>query len=259
VTIALFVLLLVRSVLERQDVLLYMMALAIALGSFASFFLGYRWQPAVDCFRFPHDKPLEYLSFLAFLFGHSFGVTRFVGMQMWLSICLLATLVLTSLSVSWDMLFASHQSKLVQVIFVLSTFSLLFGVNTALGRVCLGVSSAASSRYVPYSLPAAFGIYLGLLALARYFPRAGHVLVTCFVVLCVVKETRVWHASATIHGYSAGKKAWKDCYLKSEDIAACTEITHFPIYPNPQATRLQEKLQYLKEHRLNLYKDAPSP
>src|SRR5262245_4694009 len=259
VTMALFALLLVRSVLEGQDVLLYIIALAVALASFASFFLGYHWQPAVDCFRFPHDKRLGYLSFLAFIFVQSCGVTRFVGIQMWLSLCLLATIVLTSLIVSWRMLFASQQSKLSQVIFVLSTFSLLFSINTALGRVCLGVGLAATSRYVPYILPTAFGIYLSLLALARSYPWAGQVLVTCFVILYAMQETSARQDRSTIHWFSNGKKAWKSCYLKRGDIAACDKSTSFPIYPSPQATRLQEKLQHLKAHRFNLYKETPSP
>jgi hypothetical protein len=255
VTIVFLALLLVHRVREHQEVLLHAVALGVALASFASFFLSYTFvQPDFDCFLLP-----DYISFLAFIVGRPFGITRFVGIKVWLSLGILAMLVVTSLTVSWRMLCASHPSRLVQVMFVLTTFSLLFSAHTAAGRLCLGVDTAGSSRYVPYNLPAIFGLYLGLLKLAHFRPRAAQVLVTLFVILCVIKEIPARQDNATIHSFANGKQAWKNCYLRSEDIAACDKSTGFPIYPIPQATRLSEKLQYLKDHRLNLYKDAPAP
>jgi hypothetical protein len=47
--------------------------------------------------------------------------------------------------------------------------------------------------------------------------------------------------------------AWKNCYLRLEDVEQCDEITNFRIYPMPEATQLKEKLLYLRQRQFNLY------
>jgi hypothetical protein len=54
-----------------------------------------------------------------------------------------------------------------------------------------------------------------------------------------------------------GKQRWREAYLQTGDIRSADRLSGFEIHPNPQATRLQEKLDYLKEHQLNLYGNAP--
>jgi hypothetical protein len=53
-----------------------------------------------------------------------------------------------------------------------------------------------------------------------------------------------------------GRSAWRNCYLARHDIHHCDTLTHFQIYPQPEATHLQEKLDLLERNRLNLYADS---
>jgi len=55
--------------------------------------------------------------------------------------------------------------------------------------------------------------------------------------------------------YFQGKKLWKECYLKKEDIALCTKETGFQIHPQSENLDFKQKLDYLKRKKLNLYKD----
>ena len=68
------------------------------------------------------------------------------------------------------------------VIVVLITFSLLFAFNAAFGRVCLGISSAAAGRYMPYLIPGFLGLYFHLTAVSRK-PRAVLIALGLYVAL----------------------------------------------------------------------------
>jgi hypothetical protein len=52
--------------------------------------------------------------------------------------------------------------------------------------------------------------------------------------------------------YANGKRRWRDCYLATSDVAACS--VPFKIYPEPAATRLEEKLRFLRERRLSFFR-----
>jgi hypothetical protein len=53
------------------------------------------------------------------------------------------------------------------------------------------------------------------------------------------------------------KLRWKTCYLQTEDIKHCDQVAGPGIYPEPtENAHLQEKLQYLKKTRQNLYSDS---
>jgi hypothetical protein len=56
-----------------------------------------------------------------------------------------------------------------------------------------------------------------------------------------------------------GKARWKKCYLQVEDIKQCNKSTSFVIYPPGEQHGLDEKLQYLKKTRQNLYLDQQAP
>jgi hypothetical protein len=59
---------------------------------------------------------------------------------------------------------AKDRAPLDQTIFFLTAFSLLFAITTAIGRVCLAVSTGSSTRYIPYILPSFLGMYFALLS-----------------------------------------------------------------------------------------------
>jgi hypothetical protein len=57
-------------------------ALAVSLGSLGSFFLGYRFAPAVDCFRFPHPDLSAYPKFIGLMMVSYLGL-RGRGWEPW--------------------------------------------------------------------------------------------------------------------------------------------------------------------------------
>jgi hypothetical protein len=50
------------------------------------------------------------------------------------------------------------------------------------------------------------------------------------------------------------KQHWKTCYLQTEDLEGC-DNAGLPMYPNAQQGHLQQKLDFLKKTRQNLYLD----
>ena len=53
--------------------------------------------------------------------------------------------------------------------------------------------------------------------------------------------------------YTDGKRAWVECYLRTENISECDKSADFVIYPHPDQTGMKEKLDYLKARQLNLF------
>lgn len=140
------------------------------------------------------------------------------------------------------------------VIVVLLGYSLLFCLTTAIGRVCLGMDTAQASRYLPYSMLGFLGLYFHLLTThtskLRNSVLALFLLGSGFAAIHLTKTDQ-----GTVYWLSHGKSDWKNCYLRAEDIQACDRTTGFKIYSNPAATRLKQKLEYLKANKLNLYAD----
>jgi hypothetical protein len=141
-----------------------------------------------------------------------------------------------------------------QIIIVLIAFTLLFAANLAVGRVCLGLGSATSSRYTPYITPAFLGLYLFAVTRKKIPIQLIGLCTACFFIttFSIGYNNRVY-----VENIYRGKQRWKQAYLQTEDIYLSDRLSGFAIHPNPEYTHLKEKLDYLKEHHLNLYLDEP--
>jgi len=228
-------------------------AIIVALGSLASFAVGYHFFPAADCLHFPHRRPLEYFPFVGLLFSRPLGLTG-AGIGR-IAPAILFSFYVTLVSV-WALvrtIRAKDRAPLDQTIFFLTAFSLLFAVTAAIGRVCLGVSAASSTRYIPYILPSFLGMYFALLSW-KLPSTTRAALLSVFVVVAASKEFAFRDENlALVRYYSAGKISWRDCYLHTLSVERCAVEVRFPIYPHPSTTRLPEKLDYLRQRRLNLF------
>ena len=136
------------------------------------------------------------------------------------------------------------------VILALMGFSLLFSAGTAIGRVCVGLdlNVGVASRYMIYLVPGFLGLYFQVLSLGgklRQYSLAALLVVSIFASF----------PSGVAHTGRIGqaRREWKDCYLKTEDIAQCDALAHTEIYPSPEATGLKDKLNFLKDRQLNLF------
>jgi len=58
--------------------------------------------------------------------------------------------------------------------------------------------------------------------------------------------------------FSSRKAAWRNCYLGGHSMADC-DRAFGGVYPLPERTHLQEKLDYLQATGQNLFSDRAAP
>jgi hypothetical protein len=222
-------------------------ALIAACASLGSFFIGYRPDPAVDCFVFPYHDLLAYPRFTALMAARFAGLMTPVRLAEAVgALAMLGAAAVVSI-LAWRIVKARRFGNRQLVAAVLLAFSILFSVNAAVGRVCLGLPGAAwPPRYVTLLIPGVLAFYLCLQSLDRSGIR--RTLIGAFLLLLIPGYVIV---DPIAGWYAQGKRAWADCYLATESVSSCNKV--FAIHPRPEETRLKEKLDYLKEHRLNLY------
>jgi hypothetical protein len=228
-----------------------LVALAFALLSIYVFSIGYIFQPQIACYQFPHPRPWEYPWFIGLMFARFVGLSyRPAALPASILGCVLLILLIGVLIYHTLILVrAGMRGQGISVAITLMIgYSLLFCANAAVGRICAGVDSGQSSRYMTLLPPAFFGLYLHLLTLRRAPVRYGALVV--FIALLLPLP---WHASDTdmTHSFTDGKRRWKACYLKREEIERCDRVARFSLYPAPP--ELKERLDYLKQHHLNLF------
>jgi hypothetical protein len=231
----------------------FVVALIVSFVSLGSFFIGYKFNPALDCFSGRPQSLASYVGFVVLMFSTFLSVrSRILG-----AIILIA-MVISLGSALWHLLrprrlgTSSPEQKKLLITTALITYCLLFCANTAYGRVCAGSLMARSSRYAIYLEPGLLGLYFHVLSIPVSAKRK--LLVTGFLVPVL---------AASVHGDWRGmerfrnvKQKWKACYLQIEDINKCDAAAGFPLLVHePGRVHLQEKLQYLKRTRQNLYVD----
>ena len=226
-----------------------MLGLVISALTLVAFFAGWQFLTAVDCFQFPHPRPLEYLDYLGFLLCRPLGMNRLGSGRTWLA----RGVALSALGFAgWMLVRLFRRDEAAgRVVALLIGFSCLFGLNTALGRVCTGLATAGSSRYVPYVVPAWIAVVIASRRWARPPLRLG--LLGTVLVLITLRALNVRGDEAMGQHFADGKRRWAACYLKQHDIRACDRDTGFKLHPAPAATRLQEKLDFLEARHLNLF------
>ncbi len=230
------------------------MSFVLALVSLASFFVGYTFSPAVTCFQFPHPRPLEYLRFAELLLSMPFGWLGDGRVSSLVGAIAVAALAFVMLDAAWKVVAGAASWEPPAAVLTLSAYTVLFGVNAAIGRVCQGVLAAQSSRYVLYLVPGLYAVYL---ALRLRSGRAAQLATVALAVLLVSGEMRE-HAQNRdqIKYYCRGKARWQTCFLERRDVRMCDRLTRFAVHPAPDATDLSGKLEYFRRNRLSLFAAA---
>jgi len=243
-------------------------ALLVAVASLGSFFIHYNFQPAVG-FAFTPHYLLSYPWFMAEMFAAFVGPKRYIP---------LITVPGAVILVAATAILGMHLLSLVKsgratdqhvVGAALLGYSLMFSAFTAVGRVYLDMEQAAAGRYATLLIPAFLAMYFYLLA------RSPHkkVILALLIVLVTPGAVRKPHG---VDQFANAKRAWATCYVRTEDIRYCDQMAsksllpgtlpdHFQIHPDPEGRgggglppggRLQQKLDYLKQHRLNLFAET---
>jgi hypothetical protein len=233
----------------------WIVALGLSLVSLASFFYGYTWQPAADCVANQAEPLLRYGAFAALMLAH-FAGARGAGVGALLTGTALLAGVLASLLWSARRLSAAGDAdkRRFLVTAALASYGLLFCFGTAYGRLCLGVENALSSRYTNYVTLGILGLYFS----AHFVTRRGTRAVLLFVLAGVAAAGSLPIQDADVariqHTYAV-KSSWRSCYLAFEDVERCDSQTRVHVYPQPDATHLKAKLDYLERAKLNLFSD----
>jgi hypothetical protein len=228
-------------------------AIAACAGTVGLFFHGFVLHSATECFQFPHVRPWEYVPYTGFVLARPFGFNAGGGAVRLLFGTLMATAMTAFVAYAvFRFVRARGASVLWGVTSSLAGFALLFASTTAVGRVCLGLYSANASRYIPYMLPGMLALHL-VLRTAR--PRLGpaRLLLPVFVLACIGKEMPKVSTNEAV-AYHEWKERWRDCYLALHDIYACDMRAGHQVYPAPEATHLQKKLDWLEERRYSFFR-----
>ncbi len=229
-------------------------ALTIAIVSLASFFVGWRYDPAIQCFSPQPHNPIHYLLFVAFMLSTFVGV--FVRQQLVPAILAGSLLLLIFAIACGNLIRRIWKERVARqpdfTVLILMGYSLVFAFATAYGRVCIGLSQAQESRYSTYMILAFLGLYLGALSTRIKLDR--NVFTILIVGLALVGSFPVRHSQRVAMAELRDHKIeWRDCYLSGKSIEECDLKTHFAINNSPEPPDLQWKLDYLKRQRLNLF------
>jgi hypothetical protein len=254
-TPALLLLLACAPQLTIRERSMYGASIVASLASLGLFLYGFLPQSATDCFQFPYVRPWEYVPYAGFVLSRPFGLMADAKTTP----LLLATGAFVAMSAfvgyAAFRLFRSRGSSVFwAVITSLSGFVLVFASSSAVGRICLGFDSANASRYIPYVLPGLMALYLVIRKYAPKSPVAYALLPVCLIA-CISKEGNR-RSAAEAADYFKYKQRWSECYLSMHDIDACDAWAGHPVYPKPEATRLQQKLDWLEARGYSLFQET---
>ncbi|MFN0111350.1 MAG: hypothetical protein ACKVZH_21005 [Blastocatellia bacterium] len=145
-------------------------------------------------------------------------------------------------------------SRINLVVTILIGFVLLFVANAAWGRAGMGLNGSQSSRFVTLLIPGFLGLYFHLLTLQA--DRLRRIALSVFLLLMLPGHLPLRLGDNHPAGvFSHYKRAWKECYLRTEKVEHCTELVGFELLPAAQTDLLKARLKFLQEHKLNLYAD----
>jgi hypothetical protein len=231
------------------------MGLVLAAGSLASFFIHYTFFSGVECFEIPHRHLLHYPQFTALMFS-GFVVPRPIQVSLRMTVLGVAILTFVAAVLRQHLLRLSKdphgQADLVGA--VLLSYSLLFAANASIGRLCQGLQMAYSSRYVTLLIPAFLASYFFLLS-SSWQGQRNLVLTLWILLLLPATVRKPWDE---VRWYSSGKRNWAECYVRTENIHYCDQSANFAVHTPFEEIGLQQKLDYLKQHQLNLFYEPHS-
>lgn len=229
--------------------------MAVSVISLASFFVGYENNDASGCDSLWSAPPLAYFRFLSLMFATPFGI-RGTG----LAATIIGGMVLAGVAaialVSWKRVLGNCGEPRTQhvVLAILGTYSILFCAAATLGRTCTGLMEAHTSRYGSYRQLFVLSLFFWALTMRR--PAWRKRLLYLLPVLLIPSLFITPHDADGMDTLHDVKASWRACYLSGHLADTCDEEDGF-IYPDPEKTHMQQKLDFLRATRQNLFSDGP--
>jgi hypothetical protein len=232
-------------------------SLLVSLASLGSFFFGYKFQTSVDCSPNLIQSPFAFFKFLLLIFANVLGA-KGTGIFPVLVGAFLFAAILAALLLGLRALLQEKRPELTRspswVSAILLAYCLLFSVNAAYGRSCLGAPVAQVSRYVIYMELGVLGLYFVVLMHPKPAVRTTALLVLFASLAGTVPIRREDQQVMEFCKYA--KLYWKACYFRTEDIRGCNHAVGYGVYPLVTPA-LKAKLDYLKQTKQNLYAGTP--
>lgn len=232
-------------------------AIIVSLASLGSFFIGYKLIARMGCYSFQPQSPKLYVTYLELMLASFFGFEGVGTLALVVGTTVLIALLTSLAATSWQVFrgqeWEVQKSRQVRPLIAaaLIAYSLLFGMSSAYGRLCLGLYTSHASRYAIYIMPALFGLYLSLLGIHSVMVR--RLLVASLLLVVTMASLRV---RREMPYFPDIKLRWRSCYLQYEDVKKCDEAVNFPFSRTPLSMHVEEKLQFLKQTHQNLYSEA---
>jgi hypothetical protein len=228
-------------------------AFCCSIASIACFCHSYTFQPAVDCFHFPDAHWYLYPVFVALEFAAvtlpRYSISIF---SITLGFIVTAMFLYMLMSALGRLRRQTENYFRHQVVFFLIAFSFLFAVNVAIGRLCLGLGAAMTSRYRPLLIPAVIGAYYYLASHPQWVrTKLVVVILACIAVNAIVWPWRLKGAEQ----YQHEKASWVQAYKRTGDAKRADSQCGCHIYPDPDRTRLDSKLHWLRQHKYSLFRE----
>lgn len=235
-----------------RDGLVIFGSLCAAIATLKLFFTGYEFRPAVDTFVFPDPRWYLYPVFMGIQFGAHLlpkGANSMAGMIVGIIILIIMiiALIITFQSIVKD---GTEQDAFKnKMIFLLISFSLLFSLSSAIGRISLGLAAAVTSRYIYLIIPAYIGLFL--FGLNHNMIRKQWVWV--FITLCAFGVSfPLWQAE-TCRYFRNGKLMWIGYYRETRSVTLADSFSGFRVHPEPLQTNLDAKLEWLEVRKLSFF------
>ena len=249
---------------EYQSMCLAGIGLAAIIAGWVRFVDGYTFQPAVEGYRFPWTPLSDYVRFIILMLNLP---TAHIGdgSRHYLFGSVLALIVIvTAAFVAWRWL-KRGASLNDDVLMLLMGSSVLFVVTTAVGRIPLGVLAGTAARYLSLMLPIWLTVYLVATSSARRVRPLATLLVGLLAILPystmhrrAIAEwpgtfgTMDWQHDAMVF-FGVNKVVWADNYLATGTWEAAQAAVLQVIHPSPAGSRFDDKLRFLREHRLSFF------
>jgi len=253
---------------DKKNYRLIIFAGVVALISFGSFFINYKFTPAAPFILPSFNYIGNYLIFIINMLSSSWGVYILPDI---IKYVLLSFFLLTVCGVFFICLknylqVKSTETSIYQISTILIGFSLLFMFSTAIGRISLGSHTGVATRYATLLIPMYLGIYFYANTTSEKIKK--YFLPSYFAIIFIATILIVPIISNNICNlYKERKQNWINNYLHGYSMEECQMMNYEKykhnnsyIYPNEilledknRFNLFNEQLKYLKDNKLSFF------
>ena len=245
-------------------------AVVVMAAGWAVFLSNYHFDPAARDFAFPHWPLWHYGRFLALMFATPCGFgSATVGAGL-VGGALFAAGGFAMVWVARRLYRRTATTKLDSVSGLLLATSLLYAINTAIGRVQLGAAAAMPSRYVSLEVPLLIALFLLVRTWTNPTFRCTGLIAFSLLALWPYNDILAsgsrfgtWglprETLSTATMTRNGKLAWLWRYSKTHDVADATRVARIDLYVPGEYAMLTELVGQLRAINWGPFRDGVEP